>query len=61
MENPNDPEKLEDGCQDPPTSTQNDSAVSNQAWLADKENPRNWSYGKKMYHTSITAIYAFTM
>lgn len=27
----------------------------------DPENPRNWSFGKKLYATSIPALYAFVV
>jgi hypothetical protein len=31
------------------------------AWQHSPANPNNWSRGKKLYHTSICAAYAFTM
>jgi hypothetical protein len=30
-------------------------------WEQSPANPYNWSRGKKLYHTSICATYAFTM
>jgi hypothetical protein len=30
-------------------------------WEHSSANPNNWSRGKKLYHTSICATYAFTM
>lgn len=40
-----------------------DNAVDFEGWesLDDAGNPRNWSFGKKSFHTAIPALYGFVV
>jgi hypothetical protein len=47
----------------PPSSPQNtptEVGLTNWASKNDPDDPHNWPFGKKAYHASITAAFAFT-